>query len=86
SYDFAFLDADKSNYPRYWEQILVLLRPGGLIAVDNVLWGGAVIDMRRTDADTEAIRAFNLMVHDDERVTASLLPVGDGLTLAIKRR
>ena len=86
TYDFAFLDADKSNYLRYWEQLLALLRPGGLIAVDNVLWGGAVIDARRTDADTEAIRAFNRMVHDDERVSASLLPVGDGLTLAVKRR
>lgn len=86
SYDFAFLDADKERYARYWEQLLVLLRPGGLIAVDNVLWSGAVADARRTDADTKALRAFNRMVHEDARVSVSMLPVGDGVTLAVKRR
>jgi predicted O-methyltransferase YrrM len=86
AYDFAFLDADKANYARYWEQLLALLRPGGLIAVDNVLWSGAVADARRTDADTVALRAFNRLAHEDARVSLSMLPVGDGVTLAVKRR
>ncbi len=85
SFDFMFVDADKENYPHYYEHGLELLRPGGLMAIDNVLWGGAVADPARQDADTEAIRALNAKLHDDERVTLSLVPIGDGLTLARKR-
>jgi predicted O-methyltransferase YrrM len=85
SFDFAFIDADKEGYGTYYELVLQLLRPGGLIAVDNTLWEGKVADPRVSDRDTEAIRAFNLGVKDDERVTLSLVPVGDGLTLARKR-
>ncbi|NQW11500.1 MAG: class I SAM-dependent methyltransferase [Alphaproteobacteria bacterium] len=83
--DFVFIDADKSNYDAYYERALTLLRPGGLIAVDNVLWSGAVINPDDTSADTEAIRALNSKIHGDERVTMALLPIGDGLTLARKR-
>lgn len=85
SYDLAFIDADKSNYSGYYERILKLLRPGGLVLVDNVLWDGAVIDKTDKSADTVAIRAFNEALLSDERVDISLLPVGDGLTLARKR-
>ncbi len=85
-YDFAFIDADKERYDTYYEQLLVLLRPGGLIAVDNVLWSGRVIDPDNTDADTEAIRAFNAKLHKDDRIALSMVPIGDGLTLAMKRR
>jgi caffeoyl-CoA O-methyltransferase len=85
SYDLAFIDADKSNYSGYYERILELLRPGGLVLVDNVLWDGAVIDKADKSADTVAIRAFNEALLRDERVDISLLPVGDGLTLARKR-
>jgi caffeoyl-CoA O-methyltransferase len=84
SFDFAFIDADKSNYANYYERAMVLVRTGGLIAIDNVLWGGDVIDASKTDADTEAIRAFNRKLHADARVTLSLVPLGDGLTLACK--
>jgi caffeoyl-CoA O-methyltransferase len=84
SFDFAFIDADKSNYANYYERALVLVRPRGLIVIDNVLWRGAVIDASKTDADTEAIRAFNRQLHSDERVSLSLVPLGDGLTLACK--
>lgn len=84
-FDFAFIDADKENYPHYYEAVLELLRPGGLAAVDNTLWGGDVADPGNHDADTDAIRAFNGKAHGDERVDLSLLPVGDGLTLARKR-
>jgi len=84
-FDFAFIDADKQNYPHYYETVLELLRPGGLIAVDNTLWGGDVADPGNHEADTDAIRAFNDRVHGDDRVDLSLLPVGDGLTLARKR-
>jgi predicted O-methyltransferase YrrM len=84
SFDFAFIDADKANYANYYERAMVLVRPGGLIAIDNVLWGGDVIDPTKTDADTEAIRAFNRKLQADERVTLSLVPLGDGLTLACK--
>ena len=84
-YDFAFIDADKSNYGGYYERCLALLRPGGLIAIDNTLWSGKVADPAVADADTVALRALNAMVHKDERVTMSMLPVGDGLTLALKR-
>jgi predicted O-methyltransferase YrrM len=85
SFDFAFIDADKKEYDGYYEAILELLRPGGLVAIDNVLWGGAVADSRKRDADTVAIRALNKKLRDDERVSLSLLPIGDGLTLARKR-
>ena len=85
SFDFAFIDADKTGYETYYELVLKLLRPGGLVAVDNTLWEGKVIDPDVADDDTEAIRAFNAKVRDDERVTLSLVPIGDGLTLARKR-
>lgn len=84
-YDFAFIDADKGGYAEYYERLLVLLRPGGLIAVDNTLWGGSVADAADQDPDTRAIRAFNEKLHADERVDLSLVPIGDGLTLARKR-
>lgn len=84
-YDFAFIDADKTRYDRYYEQLLELLRPGGLIAVDNVLWSGRVVAPDVTDADTEAIRAFNTKLHQDDRIALSLVPIGDGLTLAMKK-
>ncbi|MGE5540141.1 MAG: class I SAM-dependent methyltransferase [Gemmatimonas sp.] len=84
-FDFAFIDADKENYDAYYERALRLLRTGGLIAIDNVLWGGAVIDSSDRTKDTRAIRALNKKLRDDERVTVSLTPIGDGLTLARKR-
>ena len=84
SFDFAFIDADKVNYAKYYDRALVLVRPGGLIAIDNVLWDGDVIDAGKTDADTEAIRAFNRKLQADDRVALSLVPLGDGLTLACK--
>lgn len=85
SYDFGFIDADKEAYPDYYERLLQLLRPGGLIAVDNTLWDGAVADPADQSADTVAIRAFNASLHEDERIDLSLVPIGDGLTLARKR-
>lgn len=85
SFDFAFIDADKPNYLGYYDRCLKLLRRGGLLAIDNVLWGGDVADPEVSDADTTAIRAVNDKVAQDERVTVSLLPLGDGLTLARKR-
>jgi O-methyltransferase len=85
SFDFAFIDADKSGYDAYYELCLRLIRPNGLIAVDNVLWSGAVVDAERRDSDTAALRALNLKVRDDARVDSVLLTVGDGLTLARKR-
>lgn len=84
-FDFAFIDADKSGYNGYYEQCLELVRPGGLIAIDNVLWGGAVANDAAQDADTQALRALNAKLHADERIDLSLLPIGDGLTLARKR-
>ena len=84
-YDFAFIDADKEGYLDYYERALRLLRTGGLIAVDNTLWSGRPADPAVTDADTAAIRAFNRRLHADTRVDLSVLPVGDGLTLARKR-
>ncbi|MGE0718967.1 MAG: class I SAM-dependent methyltransferase [Alphaproteobacteria bacterium] len=84
-FDLAFIDADKSNYDAYYERCLALVRPGGLILVDNVLWGGRVIDPTDASADTAAIRAFNAKLHDDPRVTLAMLPIGDGLTLARRR-
>jgi predicted O-methyltransferase YrrM len=84
-FDFVFIDADKPNYANYYERALVLLRPGGLIAVDNVLWYGRVIDASFDDPDTRAIRAFNEQLKGDDRVWLSMLPVRDGLTLACKK-
>jgi predicted O-methyltransferase YrrM len=84
SFDFAFIDADKTGYDYYYEACLQLLRPGGLLAVDNVLWHGDVADRTYDDADTEAIRAFNRKIHADSRVEISLVPIADGLTLARK--
>ena len=84
-FDFAFLDADKESYLAYYERVLKLLRPGGLLAVDNVLWSGRVADPEVSDADTAALRHFNEALHRDERIDLSLVPIGDGLTLARKR-
>jgi predicted O-methyltransferase YrrM len=84
SFDFAFIDADKANYANYYDRAMVLVRPGGLIAIDNVLWRGHVADASKTDAETETIRAFNRKLQADERVSLSLVPLGDGLTLACK--
>lgn len=85
TFDFAFIDADKQNYLNYYERALQLLRPGGLIAIDNVLWGGQVADPQVQDRNTQAIRDFNEKLHHDERVSLSLVPIADGLTLALKR-
>lgn len=84
-FDLGFIDADKENYTGYFERMLRLLRPGGLILIDNVLWGGRVIDPTFDDPDTAAIRLLNQRLRDDARVDVSLLPVGDGLMLAYKR-
>jgi len=83
-YDFAFIDADKSGYDAYYERCLLLLRGGGLIAIDNVLWGGSVA-RPATDADTAALQALNDKIRVDERVDIAMVPIGDGLTLARKR-
>ena len=85
AFDFAFIDADKVNYQGYFQRALDLIRRGGLILVDNVLWSGAVVDPARDDEDTEAIRAFNSALSTDARISLSMLPIGDGLTLARKR-
>ncbi|WP_017304226.1 class I SAM-dependent methyltransferase [Spirulina subsalsa] len=84
TFDFAFIDADKSNYTNYYERCLQLLRPGGLMVVDNVLWSGRVADLEVQDNRTNAIRAFNRHVHQDSRVALSLIPLADGLTLVRK--
>ena len=83
-YDFAFIDADKTSYDAYYERCLKLLRTGGLIAIDNTLWNGKVA-APSADADTQALQALNIKLHRDERVDMSMLPIGDGLTLARKR-
>jgi caffeoyl-CoA O-methyltransferase len=85
TFDFAFVDADKENYDGYYERCLALLRTGGLVAVDNVLWSGAVINPVKQDPDTQAIRALNARLQQDQRVSLSLVPIGDGLALARKR-
>ncbi len=85
SFDFAFIDADKENYEAYYERCLALLRQGGLLAVDNVLWNGAVADPAARDPDTEAIRALNLRLQEDPRISLSMVPISDGLSLARKR-
>jgi predicted O-methyltransferase YrrM len=84
-FDFAFIDADKSSYEGYYECVLELLRPGGLIMVDNVLWSGRVCDPADQTVDTVALRAFNEKLLKDSRVSLSMLPLGDGVTLALKR-
>ncbi|HEY6805657.1 MAG TPA: class I SAM-dependent methyltransferase [Pyrinomonadaceae bacterium] len=85
TFDFAFIDADKSNYDNYYERALKLLHPGGLIAIDNTIWSGRVVDPNDSDIDTAAIRKLNEKLHRDERVTPSMLTIGDGLTLAMKK-
>ena len=85
TYDFSFIDADKINYQQYYERSLELVRSGGLIAIDNVLWSGRVIDDHCGDPNTEAIREFNKKLYQDERVSISMVPIGDGLTLACKQ-
>ena len=85
SFDFAFIDADKTGYRDYYELCLALLRPGGLVVVDNVLWGGAVLNAQTDDADTRAIQRFNAQLYDDQRIELSMLPVADGLSLIRKR-
>ena len=84
-FDFAFIDADKENYQNYFERCLKLVRRGGIIAIDNTLWYARVLDRRDQTADTRAIRAFNRKLRGDRRVDISLVPIGDGLTLAVKR-
>ena len=84
SYDLAFIDADKTEYQEYFEALMLLLRPGGLLIADNVLWSGRVADTSFKDADTLALRMFTLSLKDDPRVSTSLLPVADGLLLAVK--
>jgi predicted O-methyltransferase YrrM len=85
TFDYAFIDADKANYDRYYEQSLKLVRTGGVLAIDNTLWDGKPADPAVADADTAAIRALNAKVHADDRVDLSFLPFADGLTLARKR-
>ncbi len=84
-FDMVFIDADKENYLNYYEKCLLLLRPGGLILADNVLWSGRPADAAEQDPATSAIRAFNKFLHRDDRIRLSMLPVADGLTLALKR-
>ncbi|MFV2055964.1 MAG: class I SAM-dependent methyltransferase [Thiohalomonadales bacterium] len=84
SFDFAFIDADKENQLEYYEKCLLLVKSGGLIAIDNILWGGSVIDTADQQESTVAIRAFNTFIKNDDRVEISLVPIGDGLTLARK--
>ena len=85
TFDFAFIDADKAGYDTYYERVLRLVRPGGLIALDNTLWGGQVLDQDTDDKDTRALRALNAKLADDERITLCLLPLADGVTLARRR-
>src|SRR5262249_35913195 len=85
SFDYAFIDADKTGYDAYYERCLELLRPGGLIAIDNTLWDGRVADPTVNDPDTVAIRALNAKLFSDKRVSLSFIPFADGLTLALKR-
>ena len=84
TFDFAFIDADKGNYEHYYEHCLKLIRSGGLIAIDNVLWSGKVADPEIQDNQTHKIRVFNRKLHQDSRITISLVPIADGLTLAMK--
>lgn len=84
-FDFAFIDADKGNYGNYYERCLKLVRKGGVIAIDNTLWSGRVVDARPGDSTTKLMKAFNARLRRDRRVEIALLPIGDGLTLALKR-
>jgi predicted O-methyltransferase YrrM len=84
SFDFAFIDADKSNYDTYYEQALKLVRVGGVIAIDNVLWDGKVADSQVQDNRTQTIRRLNEKLHQDTRILLSVVPIADGLTLAMK--
>jgi predicted O-methyltransferase YrrM len=85
SFDMGFIDADKSNYDDYYERVLRLIRPGGVIALDNMLWSGAVADASITDPDTSALRALNAKIQADERVDMALATIADGVMLARKR-
>ena len=85
TYDFSFIDADKINYQSYYEYSLTLVKPGGIIAVDNVLWSGQVIDEYDSEPATRAIRSFNEQLYQDDRFSISIVPIGDGLTLAYKK-
>jgi caffeoyl-CoA O-methyltransferase len=85
SFDLIFIDADKKSYDEYYQRSLTLARPGGLILIDNVLWGGLVADPANTDRQTEILRALNAKLRDDERISLALVPIGDGLALARKR-
>jgi caffeoyl-CoA O-methyltransferase len=85
TYDFAFVDADKTGYDGYYERLLRLVRPGGLIALDNTLWGGRVLDQDADDEDTRALQALNRKLAGDDRISLCLLPVADGVTLARRR-
>jgi predicted O-methyltransferase YrrM len=85
TYDLAFIDADKTGYDTYYERSLELVRSGGVIAIDNTLWDGAVIDDADQSEDTNAIRTLNQKVHDDQRVEVALTTIGDGLTICLKR-
>jgi predicted O-methyltransferase YrrM len=85
TYDFAFVDADKAGYDSYYDRLMELVRPGGLIAFDNVLWGGRVAEGDAADDDTRALQALNRRLHDDERITLAMVPIADGVTLARKR-
>ena len=84
-FDFAFIDADKENYQNYFERCLKLVRKGGVIAIDNTLWYARILDRRDQTVDTRAIRAFNRKLRRDKRVDIALVPIGDGVTLAVKR-
>lgn len=84
-FDLAFIDADKTNYDGYYERVLKLLRPGGLVALDNMLWSGAVADPKAADEQTAALRTLNAKIRDDARVDMALATVGDGVMLAVKR-
>ena len=84
TFDFAFIDADKGNYDGYYERSLQLIRSGGLIAIDNVLWSGRVADSQTKERSTQKIRALNEKLYKDERITLSIVPIADGLTLAVK--
>ena len=85
SFDLIFIDADKKSYDEYYQRSLTLARPGGLILIDNVLWGGLVADPANTDRQTEILRALNAKLRDDDRISLALVPIGDGLALARKR-
>ncbi|KMZ59606.1 hypothetical protein ZOSMA_66G00270 [Zostera marina] len=84
SYDFAFVDADKRNSNEYFELLLQLIRVGGVIVIDNVLWHGRVVDPRVNDLKTQAIRDFNNKIYNDHRIAISMIPIGDGVTICRK--